>query len=128
MGSYLECGHCGDVAIEFPESGLLGQDDGEKCMMCGWPGHVDIDDQDESCPTASWTCAEPEGFDGYCNQDDCGECRTAELKCLRASNAELARCLSYVRCDCGDLYGNKPSACLLADHIEAYAALKGEKG
>jgi hypothetical protein len=90
---YLECSHCGYEAIEFPESGLLYQDEGEKCMTCGWPGHVDIDgnkDGDEGAATASWTCSDPEDFNGYCTQEDCADCRVAEAKQLRCEIVEHA--------------------------------------
>ena len=41
----------------------------------------------------------------------------------REEARELARCLSYVRCDCGFRYSDPPIECALADHIEAHEAL-----
>lgn len=42
---YLECPHCGDVAIESL-SGLFRDGDGVACMSCGHPGHVSVDEDE----------------------------------------------------------------------------------
>lgn len=42
----LECGRCGGDAIEFHEDGLLAEDEGERCMTCGHPGTVRVDEHD----------------------------------------------------------------------------------
>lgn len=36
---YLDCGHCGGVAIES-EDGMFGDGDGNACATCGLTGHV----------------------------------------------------------------------------------------
>ena len=77
----LECCHCGDDAIESKD-GLFGQDEGDACMTCGFPGHVDVDEgTEDDNGIASWSITDdPEAI---CNRDDCDECRLIECKRLR---------------------------------------------
>lgn len=70
---HLECGHCGDVAI-YADAKELYWDDGRwlRCLSCGFPGQVSVDDSlDEDC-SASWRLGdEPEDrCNGPC--DECG--------------------------------------------------------
>lgn len=53
----LECGICGGPAIEREEN-LFYEDEGEKCMTCGFPGSVQIADMDEEGEHAYWACDE----------------------------------------------------------------------
>jgi len=59
----------------------------------------------------------------------------AKSEWIRAENAEgrlaeLTRCLSHERCyECGQRYNVDPATgmcCMLADHVEAYAAISGK--
>lgn len=61
---YLECDHCGDVAVESPD-GLFRDGDGDACMTCGHPGHVSVDD-DGAC----WSVSD----EGRCKVAECVWC------------------------------------------------------
>src|SRR6266851_4433497 len=56
----LECGWCGDVAI-YSKTGFFQEDEGEACISCGFPGHVEIEEdlfcgeEDQSAYTAYWS-------------------------------------------------------------------------
>ena len=68
----LDCSHCGDVAIESPD-GLFGEDDGEACMTCGHPGHVngeESDEEGEDTGHAYWAASD----EGRCKVAECEEC------------------------------------------------------
>jgi hypothetical protein len=78
QGHYLECYHCGCEAIENPV-GIFCQDEGEKCMTCGLPGHVDIveitDERSDAIEyEAEWICTTDEK--AFCNQPDCDDCKS----------------------------------------------------
>lgn len=72
----LECNHCGDVAVESDEKGLFWEDMADRCVSCGMPGHVSLDDWREyEAPAAcSWTVDDDLGV---CTRPDCEECREA---------------------------------------------------
>lgn len=68
---YLECPHCGDVAIESPD-GIFRDGDGVACMSCGHPGHVSVDeDEDED---TVWACVRWQLGSGPCSNTWCHEC------------------------------------------------------
>lgn len=71
---YLDCAHCGGIAIESPD-GLFGDGDGERCMTCGLKGHVSIDDSDPDPDenTAYWSSSDDPN--DKCNEEDCEACR-----------------------------------------------------
>lgn len=64
----LECGHCGDMAIESPH-GLFYEDQGEKCATCGFPGHVTVEEN-----SAEWTLSDWGPDPAVCKRPDCDEC------------------------------------------------------
>lgn len=71
--------------------------------------------------------------DGSCashRERHCLTCQMgAEVVALREMVLELARCLSYARCDsCGLYYGAMLGPCILADHVEAFEALRTSRG
>ena len=55
--SALECGYCGDDAIES-EDGLFEDGAGGACKSCGFPGQVSLDDGDEENIVAYWHVSE----------------------------------------------------------------------
>lgn len=70
--AYLDCDHCGAEAIESAD-GTFGDGDGGKCMTCGFPGCVSVDDSgDMGDATAYWSCSEAD--DAVCNEADCESC------------------------------------------------------
>jgi uncharacterized protein CbrC (UPF0167 family) len=65
-GTELDCDHCGDVAVESPK-GIFHEDMADKCVSCGYPGQVHVDDGN-----AYWSTSQE--FWTYCEKDDCTEC------------------------------------------------------
>jgi hypothetical protein len=69
--AYLDCDHCGGVAIES-ESGLFGDGDGGHCLTCGLRGRVSVDDSDDENVSAYWSSSDDP--DDKCNEKDCVGC------------------------------------------------------
>lgn len=79
----LECGHCGDEAIQFKAPAWPGHfwhlhdGDGDRCESCGFPGHVSVEDggcEDEAL--AYWRTNDwDEGL--KCKAADCDDCRVS---------------------------------------------------
>lgn len=65
MKQFLECNHCGDIAIETE---IFFDGDGGKCISCGFPGWVSCDDE-----TDPWWNESQSALD-RCNRKDCKEC------------------------------------------------------
>ena len=73
----LECDHCGGVAVES-KTGLFGEDMASKCMSCGMPGGVSIqesyDDADDADGAeAYWLSSESN--EAVCDDPSCGLCK-----------------------------------------------------
>lgn len=72
---HLYCDHCGDIAFES-ESGIAYEDDGEACMTCGYPGHVEIEENIIDAGTvegiAYWSSSQD--FDSRCKDAHCVDC------------------------------------------------------
>lgn len=68
----LECSHCGDTAFTSPD-GLFADGDGEKCLSCGFPGHVDIEEDGSEV----WWLASVED-DARCDDPECQDCHEVE--------------------------------------------------
>ena len=69
---YLDCDHCGGVAIASM-SGMFGDGDGGRCLTCGLRGHVSIDDAGcEEDNTAYWVSSDDPN--DKCNEKDCVAC------------------------------------------------------
>jgi rubrerythrin len=67
--AWLECEHCGDVAIEST-SGFFCEDDGDgRCATCRFPGHVSVDEG-----VAQWATDQ----DGECSLVGCDTCHEVE--------------------------------------------------
>ena len=66
--TWLDCGHCGGVAIDSTD-GLFQEDDGGACISCGLPGCVRVDDDE----THAWWDDSQDPND-KCTQADCVEC------------------------------------------------------
>ncbi len=66
--TYLECNHCGSIAIEADDDNLFWDGSGGACQSCGFPGQV-------SCcsETAAWW-NESEEEDARCTDLECVEC------------------------------------------------------
>jgi hypothetical protein len=69
-GTELECNHCGDVAVESPK-GLFHEDMADKCVSCGFPGQVHVDEGD-----AHWA-SNQDDWHVRCEKDKCEECSEA---------------------------------------------------
>lgn len=68
----LDCDHCGDTAIES-DHGLFGEDDGEKCMSCGYPGSVRIEENFGDGPETAYWSSYDDG-NSKCNNHSCEDC------------------------------------------------------
>ena len=81
-------------------------------------------EHDEPCDIVAGLQAELAALRGYVAklEDDNAD--------LAVRVPELARCLSHERCyECGQRYNVDPATgmcCMLADHVEAYAAISGK--
>jgi hypothetical protein len=69
--AWLDCDHCGDVAIYSDPEGLFTDGDGE-CVSCGFPGWVTADT--DIC--AEWRTSDD--ADSRCNDPECDECSEME--------------------------------------------------
>lgn len=88
----LECGHCGDAAIEST-SGLFSDDQGGNCAACGMRGQVRVDED-----RAYWSVADDDDAN-VCNRAECDECREwrASHPALRAKfYGQCNRCVSPI--------------------------------
>lgn len=73
----LWCDHCGCEAIEKNDD-AFSDGEGGSCASCGFPGVVSVDDSGDDDATAYWNMSEAD--DARCNQDDCEECGSLDLK------------------------------------------------
>lgn len=92
VSTYLECDHCGDVAVESA-TGIFHEDMADKCESCGHPGQVNVGESD-CCwlPSDSATdfCA-----NNAC--DECGELARKETARLEAENTQLRYSIAELR-------------------------------
>jgi len=65
---FLECAHCGDVAIESDADGYFTDGTEGPCMSCGMPGIVSVDDNRD----VWWNDSQDD--DARCTRPDCDEC------------------------------------------------------
>lgn len=66
--TWLECAHCGDVAIESGD-GFFTDGDGGRCGSCGFPGQVSCDAE-----TPPYWVLFDDDASARCNRPDCDEC------------------------------------------------------
>lgn len=66
--TWLDCNHCGSVAIESPD-GMFTDGDGGACVSCGLPGHVSCCSETEP----HWVMSEDPNI--KCTLTDCEECK-----------------------------------------------------
>jgi len=82
--SDLECNHCGDVAVESP-TGMFHEDMADKCVSCGFPGHVSVYDG-----TATWV-VEDDDWNARCTQPLCQDRHEYDREDLKRAVAMLHR-------------------------------------
>lgn len=79
--AHLECDHCGDVAIYADADGLFADGAGEKCLSCGFPGHVDADGDGYEWSYANWVLEGEDDPAISCDRPSCTDdmCRANRL-------------------------------------------------
>lgn len=102
MSGFLECDHCGGVAVESKD-GLFGEGDADRCQSCGIAGHITVEenDCDGDCAEDNCTCNtayfSPHDWDenAWCNRSDCEDCANVRR------DAEIKRAREALRADAG---------------------------
>lgn len=88
--TWLDCSHCGGMAIESPD-GMYYDGAGEACATCGYPGAVSVDDAGPEDPEAWWRASDEPG--ARCRDPECVGCRglDEEMRAEASADAKALR-------------------------------------
>jgi len=82
--AWLECDHCGDVAIEGDKNNCFTDGTGGACISCSFPGQVSCDSETDPY----WMSSDAD--EDRCNRPDCEDCKALQPAAPAPSQATEA--------------------------------------